>query len=134
MAYNKPPLFVRRVFNPVAMRFGIGGAQTLVVPARRSGEPQKLPVIPIDYDGGRYIVSTRGEFDWVRNLRAAEGRGEIHGGRRREGFQATEIPVEQRPSIITAYRKIAGKTVEGYFKKLPDAADHPVFRIESHEG
>jgi len=74
MAYLKPPLFQRRVFNPLAMRFGIGGAVTLVVPGRRTGHLEKVPVIPVEHDGARYLVSTRGESNWVRNLRAAGGK------------------------------------------------------------
>ncbi len=33
------------------------------------------------------------------------------------------------PSSQT-YREVAGKTVAGYWKKLPDPEDHPTFRIE----
>jgi len=52
MAYLKPPLFARRVFNPLAKRFGIGGSVELVI-ARRTGEPQSIPVIPVEHDGAR---------------------------------------------------------------------------------
>jgi F420H(2)-dependent quinone reductase len=130
MAYLKPPLFARRVFNPLAKRFGIGGAVTLVVRRRHTGEPQSIPVIPVEHEGVRYVVSTRGESDWVRNLRAAAGRGELRRRGTPEPFLASEVPVADRPPIIAAYRAVAGKTVEAYWKKLPDAADHPVFRIE----
>ena len=129
MAYLKPPLFVRRVFNPLAMRFGIGGAITLVVPGRRTGHLQKVPVIPVDHDGARYLVSTRGEADWVRNLRAAGGKGELRSRATTEAFRATEVPVDERPPIIRL-RPVAGQTADSYFAKLPDPVDHPVFRIE----
>jgi hypothetical protein len=129
MAYLKPPLFVKRVFNPIAMRFGLSGSETLVVPRRRSGEPQRIPVIPVDYQGARYIVSTRGEADWVRNLREAGG-GELHAKGSITAFTASEVPVEQRSAIIDAYRAKAGKTVDTYFDKLPNAEDHPTFRVE----
>jgi deazaflavin-dependent oxidoreductase (nitroreductase family) len=131
VAYLKPPFFVRRVFNPLAMRLGLGGTQSLVVARRQSGEPQTLPVIPVEHEGQRYIVSTRGESDWVKNLRAAGGRGEIRRGEWSGPFQATEIPAEQRAAIIAAYREKAGKTVEAYWSKLPDDADHPTFRIDA---
>jgi deazaflavin-dependent oxidoreductase (nitroreductase family) len=131
VAYLKPPFFVRRVFNPLAMRLGLGGAQTLVVPGRTTGEPQVLPVIPVQVEGQRYIVSTRGESEWVRNLRAAGGRGEIRRGEWSGAFQATEVPMEERGHIIAAYRRKAGKTVEAYWTKLPDDADHPTFRIDA---
>lgn len=125
MAYLKPALFAKRVFNPIALRFGLGGAEGLVVRGRTTRQPQRVPVIPVEHEGERYLVSTRGESEWVRNIRAAAG-GEIDG----QAFRAVEIPVEQREPIIAAYREVAGKTVAGYWKKLPDPADHPVFRID----
>ena len=134
MAYERPPLFERRVFNPLAMRFGIAGARALVVPGRRTGQPQKIPVIPVEHDGARYLVSTRGEANWVRNLRAAGGRGKLQDKASSEAFVATEIPAEQRPAIIAAYRPTAGKSVDKYFNALPDPADHPVFRIQPDAG
>jgi crotonobetainyl-CoA:carnitine CoA-transferase CaiB-like acyl-CoA transferase len=125
MAYLKPNAFTRRVFNPVAMRVGMGGSKPLVVRRRSSGAEQRIPVIPVVHDGAEYVVATRGESDWVRNLRAAGG-GELDGA----AFQAVEVPVGEREPIIAAYRAKAGKTVEAYWQKLPDAADHPVFRVE----
>ena len=130
MAYLKPPIFVQRVFNPLAQRFGIGGAERLVVPGHRTGHPTTTPLIPVEHGGARYLVSTRGESEWVRNLRAAGG-GELGRGGAAKHFLATEIPANERPQIIAAYRQKAGKTTETYFKKLPDAADHPIFRMES---
>jgi deazaflavin-dependent oxidoreductase (nitroreductase family) len=130
MAYLKPPALTRRLFNPLAMRFGIGGAETLSVAGRRTGEQHAVPVIPVDYDGARYLVSARGETEWVRNLRAA-GTGEMRHKGKSEPFRATEIPAEERPPIIAAYQRVAGKTVTAYFATLPDPADHPVFRIKS---
>ena len=130
MAYLKPPLFVRRVFNPIAMRLEIGGSRTLAVRKRRSGEIQRVPVIPLDYEGARYLVCPRGETDWVRNLRAAGGEGELCGRHSTERFRAVEVPVEERPPIIAAYRAVAGRAVASLFESLPDPADHPVFRLE----
>jgi hypothetical protein len=77
-----------------------------------------------------YVVSTRGESDWVRNVRAAR-QVELQGKRGAQALRATEIPVEERPPVIAAYRAKAGRTVEAYWKKLPDPVDHPVFRLEA---
>jgi len=38
-------------------------------------------------------------------------------------------PVEQRAPILAVYRPLAGKVVEGYWRELPDDADHPVFAL-----
>lgn len=125
MTYVKPPLFTRKVFNPIAMRAGWFGSQPLVT-RRRSGDgTHSVPVIPVDHGGSRYVVSTRGESDWVRNARAA-GAVEL-GGR---PYRVAELPLEQRDAIIAAYREKAGKSVDTYWKKLPDTADHPVFRLD----
>lgn len=126
MAYLAPPWFTRKVFNPIAMRLGISGTKALTVPGRRSGRPMSVPVIPVEHDGARYVVSTRGEADWVRNLRAS-GRGELGS----EPVRAMELPVDRRPPVIEAYRAKAGRTVAGYWTTLPDPADHPVFRLDA---
>ena len=128
MAYLKPPWFTARVFNRIAMATGISGSERLTLTARSSGRPQEIPVITVDVDGIRYLVSTRGESQWVRNVRAnptvtlATKMGTAR-------FTATEVPVPQRDPVLTAYRAKAGKTVDGYFAKLPDPADHPVFSL-----
>jgi deazaflavin-dependent oxidoreductase (nitroreductase family) len=130
MPYLKPNPFEHHVFNPLAMRFGIGGAATLAVVGRRSGQYRTVPVIPVEHDGARYLVSTRGDSEWVRNLRAASGAGQLRSKGSTQRFHASEVPADQRPPIIAAYRPVAGKTVARYFKALPNPADHPVFRIE----
>lgn len=135
MAYLKPPLFVRAVFNRLAMATGASGTMTLVVRGRRTGAEQTVPVIPVDIDGALHVVSTRGESEWVRNVRAAGATGiELrgrHGGAGR--YTASEVPVgEARSRIIAAYRRTSGRTSTVYWKKLPDDADHPTFRLEPY--
>jgi deazaflavin-dependent oxidoreductase (nitroreductase family) len=130
VAYQRPAWFTRKVFNPLAMATGISGTCRLVTPGRRSGEPKQVPVIPVEHEGARYIVSTRGDSDWVRNAR---GSGTVELRCRRGGsgrFRAVEVPVEQRAPIIAAYRARAGREVEVYWRRRPDAADHPTFRLE----
>jgi deazaflavin-dependent oxidoreductase (nitroreductase family) len=134
MPYMRPPLITRRVFNPIAMRLGLYGTTALAVRGRRTGEVHRVPVIPVVVDGARYVVSPRGETDWVRNLRAA-GEGELkRRGDDAQPFRATELPVSERPPVIAAYRKAAGRAVKSFFEKMPDAADHPVFRVDDRPG
>lgn len=128
MAYLKPHFFAAKVFNKVAMRTGIGGSETLTVTGRASGKPQRIPVIPLDHEGVRYLVSTRGESQWVRNVRANATVTVAGKGGSRE-FHATEVPTSASDPIISAYRVKAGKTVEAYWKQLPNAEDHPVFLL-----
>ncbi|MDR3661708.1 MAG: nitroreductase/quinone reductase family protein [Mycobacterium sp.] len=124
MAYLKPPWFVTNVFNRIARLTGVGGSETLIIVKRTSGELQRIPVVVPQVDGVRYLVSTRGESAWVKNVRANPV---VTLGK--ANYLATEVPVAERAPIIAAYRPLAGKVVEGYWQELPDDADHPVFKL-----
>ena len=124
MAYLKPPWFVRTIFNKIAMATGVGSSETLTVTKRGSKQPQQIPVVVPEVDGVKYLVSTRGESEWVKNVRADQN---VTLGSTK--YVATEIPVDQRAPVIAAYKPKAGKVVEGYWRKLPDDADHPVFAL-----
>jgi hypothetical protein len=124
MAYLKPPWFARAVFNKVAMATGMSSTEKLTVTRRRSKQRQEIPVITVDVGGAKYLVSTRGESEWVKNLRADPN---VTIGS--TNYVAHEIPEQDRQPILTAYRKKAGRAVEGYFRQLPREADHPVFVV-----
>ncbi len=128
MAYLKPNWFQRKIFNPIAMRFGIGEATTLVTTGRRSGNESRVPVIVLEHDGDRYLVSTRGNAAWVHNLRAAGG-GRLERKGATEVIAVAEVAVDERDPILEEYQKKAGRVVKSYFSALPAAADHPVFQI-----
>ena len=89
MAYLKPPWFVRKIFNRVAMATGVGNSQTLTVTKRVSKQPQQIPVVVPEVGGVKYLVSTRGEAEWVRNVRADPN---VKLGDTK--YVATEVPVE----------------------------------------
>lgn len=76
----------------------------------------------------RFLVSTRGESQWVRNLRV-NPRITLTTKGTEKTFTAMEIPVDDRTPVLAAYRAKAGRTVEGYFTTLPHPSDHPVFRL-----
>lgn len=118
---------MRRVVNPLLTTLGM--KPTLAVKGRRSGEWRSVPVNVLELEGKHYLVAIRGETEWVRNLRAA-GAGEIRQGAKITPFNAVELPVEERPRIIAAYRAVWEREVTRQFKRLPDAADHPVFRLD----
>ena len=128
MTYLKPPAVTRRLINPLLSRLRPRGVATLTVLGRSSGRPRTVPVIPVDVDGVRYLVSPYGESEWVRNLRKA-GTGQLRGKATTEAFQAAELPVADRAPVIAAYREGIRGDVDGYFTRLPDPADHPVFQI-----
>lgn len=130
MAYLKPPWFTARVFNRIAMATGLSGSVTLTV-ARRSGAPQRIPVIPVDVNGTKYLVSTRGESDWVHNIREEPAVTLTTRGKS-ISYTAAELPVDRREQVLEAYRQKAGRAVAGYFRTLPHAADHPVFALTNY--
>jgi len=128
MAYLKPPAITVKVFNKLAMKSTVWGVHTLEVAGRHSGDPQQIPVIPVQVAGTTYVVSTRGEAEWVRNVRAA---GKVRLGQKGDltAYRALELPVDQRAEVIRAYLAKAGREVKGYWKKLPADADHPTFAL-----
>ena|ERR1700757_43232 len=128
MAYLKPPWFTKKVFNPIAMATGVANSETLTVTKRSSKEPQKIPVLTVDVDNTKYLVSTRGESEWVKNIRVNPN-VTIGNKSGTTAYVASEIPEQDRMPVLTAYREMAGRTVEGYFRKLPHEADHPVFAL-----
>jgi hypothetical protein len=128
MAYLKPRPIETKFWNPLAMHSTMWDVHTLEVARRNAGEPQRVPVIPLEQDGSLFVVSTRREGDWVKNVRAA-GIVQLGQKGKYETYAATEVPADERSGIITAYRKKAGREVNGYWRKLPADADHPTFKL-----
>src|SRR4051794_13497498 len=126
--YLRPGWFIRKLANPLVARLGV--ATTLAVRGRKSGEWRRVPVNVLEYEGARYLVAPRGTTEWVRNLRVA-GEGQLERGGRTEAFRATELPDEAKPPIIDAYLQRWRSQVASQFESLPNASDHPVFRIET---
>jgi F420H(2)-dependent quinone reductase len=128
MAYLNQPWFNREIINRFAMATGVVHSANLTVIQRASKQSQTIPVTPVDVDGVKYLVSTRGESQWVKNVRV-DPNVTLKTRSGTTKYVATEIPVENRQPIIEAYKVKAGKIVKGYFRKLPDPADHPVFTL-----
>jgi deazaflavin-dependent oxidoreductase (nitroreductase family) len=126
-AYLRPGWAISRVVNPWLMRLGI--VPTLAVRGRTSGEWRTVPVNVLEHEGQRYLVAPRGDTQWVRNLRAI-GQGELRSRGRVDRFRPVEIADDAKPAIIEAYLRRWGYQVRPYFEALPNAADHPVFRID----
>jgi len=128
MVYLKPPARVTKIFNRLAMHSTLWDVHTLEVARRNAVNPQRVPVIPLEHEGSLFVVSTRGESDWVKNVRAA---GKVRLGQKGqfETYATTEVPAEGRADILKAYRKKAGREVNGYWKKLPGALEHPTFKL-----
>ncbi|HEV2374441.1 MAG TPA: nitroreductase family deazaflavin-dependent oxidoreductase [Streptosporangiaceae bacterium] len=141
--YAKPGWFTTHVFNPLvraltAAGVSVMGSRVLAVRGRATGEVRTTPVNLLTHDGDRYLVSPRGNSQWVRNLRAA-GEGELRVGNKAERFRAAEVADADKPPILRAYLKRWRAEVGVFFGGVTAAAsdedllkiapNHPVFRV-----
>jgi deazaflavin-dependent oxidoreductase (nitroreductase family) len=113
----------------------------LEVRGRSSGEWRQTPVNLMRFDGADYLVSPRGQTQWVRNLRAS-GEGRLRVGRRVAPFAAVEIADDEKSPLLRAYLRKWKFEIGAFFAGVgPDstdeefrriAGDHPVFRLTYH--
>jgi len=140
--YQRPDWFTRQVLNRILNRlmrmgFSVWGSRTLEHVGRSTGEVHRTPVNPLMFEARQYLVSPRGETQWVRNVMAADGKLVLILGRRRLERNAVEIPVAERTPILRAYLQRWKFEVGMFFDGVgPDstdaefeaiAAQHPVF-------
>lgn len=141
--YRAPGWVTRNVFNRAVAfltRHGVSllGSRVLAVKGRTSGVWRTTPVNLLDHDGHRYLVSARGEGQWVRNLRAA-GTGELRVGRRTEEFRGRELTDDEKVPVLRAYLKRWKFEVGAFFDGVgPESSDadilaiagkHPAFEV-----
>lgn len=82
-------------------------AVTLEVRGRTSGRQITLPLVVVDVDGERYLVSMLGEdVGWVRNVHAAGGEAVLR-HRGSERVRLEDIPAERRAPILRRYLRLA---------------------------
>ena len=112
--YRQPGWFTKHVFNnivAIATRLGLSvwGSRVLEVRGRKTGQARQTPVNLLVFVDATYLVAARGETEWVRNVRAADGRLDLLVGRRRHR-------TTRRPSSPTRRRSRSARvprTVEG---------------------
>ena len=142
--YRAPGWFTRNVNNRAvafATRHGLSlwGSRVLEVPGRTTGQPQRIPVNLLDLDGEQHLVSARGNGQWVRNVRANDGRLSLRVGRRRTEYVAVEVFGDDRIQVLRAYlakwKAEVGMFFDGADGNSSDdelaaiAPKHPVFRL-----
>ena len=102
-----------------------------------------MPVNVLELDGHRYLVSARGEGEWVRNVRAADGALDLLLGRGREAVRAVELADADKVPVLRAYlarwKAEVGAFFDGIDAESDDAAiaaiahQHPVFALTARE-
>ena len=142
--YKEPDWFTRHVFNKLVQgltRLGISvwGSRVLEHRGRSSGKLFRTPVNLLDYEGTKYLVAARGETQWVRNVRHADGHLVLILGRHRQLRTATEVAVADSVPILRSYLKRWKFEVGMFFDNIgPDSSDaewaaeaarHPVFAL-----
>lgn len=139
---GKRPNLLARLVNTASARLaaaGIGPAQLVMleVAGRRTGKKICFPVVVADYQGERYLVSMLGEgTNWVRNVRAADGRAVLRRGRR-EVIQLEEVAPGERAAILRRYLECApgarSHIPVGHDAPLPEferiTSQYPVFHV-----
>ncbi|WP_440098038.1 nitroreductase/quinone reductase family protein [Streptosporangium sp. H16] len=141
---GRPHLAARALNHLAALQYSTGllaprRAVTLEVRGRSSGRTIAVPVVVADHEDQEYLVSMLGnDANWVRNVRAADGRAVLHRDRRRP-IVLQEVHPGARAPILRRYLALA----PGARPHLPVTRDssleafaaiaeaHPVFRIGS---
>src|ERR1700722_10529462 len=127
--YKRPDWFTQHVFNPMVSgltRLGVSvmGSRVLEHRGRTSGELHRTPVNLLTFEGQQYLVSPRGQTQWVRNVRHAGGHLVLILGRRRQLCTATEIPVDDSLPILRSYLKRWKFETGMFFEGVtPDSSD-----------
>jgi deazaflavin-dependent oxidoreductase (nitroreductase family) len=144
--YRQPDWFTQHVVNRFVgwlTRRGVSvwGSRVLEVPGRSTGEPRRVPVNLLTHEGQQYLVSPRGHGQWVRNVRANDGRLDLLLGRRRTHHVAHELADDEKVDILRAYlarwKFEVGKFFDGVDAASSDetlraiAPNHPVFRLDA---
>jgi deazaflavin-dependent oxidoreductase (nitroreductase family) len=140
--YRQPGWVTRNVFNRAVARLtkmgiSVWGSRVLEVTGRSSGQARRTPVNLLTVDGTPYLVSARGHGQWVRNVRAADGRLALIVGRRRTEYVAAEVTGEAKRDILRSYlrrwKMEVGVFFDGVDANSTDeqfdaiASKHPVF-------
>ena len=112
----------------------------LTVRGRKSGLPRTVPIVTLEQNGQRYLISPYGIVDWVRNLRAA-GEATLARGRRTETVQTIELPpVEAAPILQKDIKRNPFASYYGVTEKSPiedferATTTHPMFLLRSVSG
>ncbi|WP_231985802.1 nitroreductase/quinone reductase family protein [Mycobacterium sp. E3247] len=128
--------FSARVMNRLsALQYSAGvlspaRAMTLEVLGRRSGRVVCVPVVVVDYDGARYLVSMLGnEVNWVRNVRAADGRAVLRRGHP-EPVRLLEVATADRAPVLRRYVAVA----PGARPHIPLGRDAPLSEFDAIAG
>jgi hypothetical protein len=121
--------FATRLWNKITGG-GSGGKRVHPMLLEVAGSSEQTSIVPVEHEGGRYLVADRADAPWVQRIRLS-GRASLTSKDRKMAVTASELPVEERAPVIAAYRGKAGDTIDAAaWAASSDPADHPVFRLD----
>jgi deazaflavin-dependent oxidoreductase (nitroreductase family) len=104
----------------------VAGTRALRVRGRKTGKPRGVVVNILRVDGVDYVVSPRGNTQWVRNVRAA-GVVDVGPVWRRHQLRATEVADTAKADLIKRYLDRWYWEVKGHIAGLtPDSGDDEI--------
>ncbi|MDR3659676.1 MAG: nitroreductase/quinone reductase family protein [Mycobacterium sp.] len=118
----------------------VAGTRALRVRGRRSGKLRGVVVNVLSVDGKQYLVSPRGNTQWVRNARAA---GVVQLGPRwhSRDYPVAEVPDAAKPALLEQYLRQWYWEVKGHVggltpqsteaERLRVAPSIPVFELQA---
>jgi deazaflavin-dependent oxidoreductase (nitroreductase family) len=133
-----PALRAYNLLMKPLVRLGIGGKTTylLTTTGRRTGRQRTTPVVLVENDGERWLVSPYGLVAWVHNVRA-QPEVTLRHGRRAETLHVEEVdPVTAGPVLQRYVRNVRvtapffdAKGDEPVERFVEEAPRHPVFKL-----
>jgi hypothetical protein len=105
---------------------GVAGTRALRIRGRNTGKLRGVVINLMTVQGRDYVVSPRGNTQWVRNARAA-GQVEIGPRWRGRDVQISEVADDAKPGLLKVYLKRWYWEVKGHVGGLtPDSTDEQI--------
>jgi deazaflavin-dependent oxidoreductase (nitroreductase family) len=104
----------------------VAGTRALRVRGRKTGKLRGVVINLLTVDGRHFVVSPRGNTQWVRNARAA---GQVEMGPRRRSHEVgiTEVADDAKPELLKLYLERWYWEVKGHVGGLtPDSTDEEI--------
>ncbi|CAA9407459.1 MAG: hypothetical protein AVDCRST_MAG66-1829 [uncultured Pseudonocardia sp.] len=113
----------------------------LVVAGRRSGRPRRTPLTVYERGPERFVLGGFPAADWIRNVRAADGRAVLEAGGAAEAVRLVELPAADAERVLREWPQVSPDGV-GMMRDagvVPDTTPDalaaaagicPVFRVE----
>jgi hypothetical protein len=105
---------------------GLAGTRALRIRGRNTGKLRGVVINLMTVQGRDYVVSPRGNTQWVRNARAA-GQVEMGPRWRSRDVQISEVADDAKPELLKVYLKRWYWEVKGHVGGLtPDSTDEQI--------